>query len=76
MLGPAAVPAPVIARFHAALADPAMNQRLDTGQGADIFASSPTAIGDFPAAQAAIRGRSSASGTSAGIRAGWPPHPA
>jgi tripartite-type tricarboxylate transporter receptor subunit TctC len=61
MLGPAAVPAPVVARFHAALAtalaEPGVKQRLETGQGVDIVASSPAAFGEFLVAQAAEWGR-------------------
>ena len=40
MLGPAGVPGPVLARFHAALAaalaEPMTRQRLEEGQGVDI----------------------------------------
>ncbi|MCO6415510.1 tripartite tricarboxylate transporter substrate binding protein [Siccirubricoccus sp. KC 17139] len=56
MLGPAGVPAPILARFHAALAtalaEPGIRQRLVEGQGVDIVASSPAELGSFLAAQA------------------------
>ncbi|SDB18898.1 tripartite tricarboxylate transporter substrate-binding protein [Belnapia rosea] len=51
MLGPAGVPAPILARFHAALAaalaEPATRERLVEGQGVDIVASSPEGFGAF-----------------------------
>ncbi|WP_187830168.1 tripartite tricarboxylate transporter substrate-binding protein [Siccirubricoccus phaeus] len=57
MLGPAGIPAPVLERFHAALAkalaEPAVRQRLVEGQGVDIVASSPAELGSFLTAQAA-----------------------
>ncbi|MBR0653712.1 Bug family tripartite tricarboxylate transporter substrate binding protein [Plastoroseomonas arctica] len=57
MLGPAGVPAPILARFHAALfeslADAGVRERLVTGQGVDIVASSPEAFGAFLSQQMA-----------------------
>jgi tripartite-type tricarboxylate transporter receptor subunit TctC len=51
MLGPAGVPEPVVARFHAALAaalrEPATRQRLVEGQGVDIVGSTPAEFRAF-----------------------------
>lgn len=51
ILGPAGVPAPIISRFHAALAaalrEPQVRQRLVEGQGVDIVGSTPTEFGAF-----------------------------
>ncbi|HYZ34138.1 MAG TPA: tripartite tricarboxylate transporter substrate-binding protein [Crenalkalicoccus sp.] len=55
VLAPAGVPAPVVAKMHAALvaalAEPVVKQRLAEGQGVDIQASSPEAFGRFLTAQ-------------------------
>ncbi|MES2712514.1 MAG: tripartite tricarboxylate transporter substrate-binding protein [Pseudomonadota bacterium] len=57
MLGPAGVPAPILARFHAALgeslAEASVRDRLVTGQGVDIVASTPAEFGSFLAQQMA-----------------------
>jgi tripartite-type tricarboxylate transporter receptor subunit TctC len=57
VLGPAGVPGPILARFHAALAeglrDPALRRRLVEGQGVDLVASSPAEFGVFLDAQIA-----------------------
>ena len=51
MLAPAAVPAPIRARFHAALAaalaETGVRQRLVEGQGVDIRGSTPAEFGGF-----------------------------
>ncbi|MDO9711536.1 tripartite tricarboxylate transporter substrate-binding protein [Paracraurococcus lichenis] len=61
MLGPAGVPAPVVARFHAALAsalaDPATRRRLEEGQGVDVLASSPEEFAGFLERQSETWGR-------------------
>jgi tripartite-type tricarboxylate transporter receptor subunit TctC len=61
MLGPAGVPSPVLARFHAALAaalaEPVTRQRLEEGQGVDIVASSPEAFAAFLESQTAEWGK-------------------
>jgi tripartite-type tricarboxylate transporter receptor subunit TctC len=61
VLGPAGVPAPVLARFHAALAaalaEPATRQRLEEGQGVDVAASSPAELGTFLERQAGTWGK-------------------
>ncbi|MBL6458041.1 tripartite tricarboxylate transporter substrate binding protein [Belnapia sp. T6] len=61
MLGPAGMPAPVLARFHAALAaglaEPVVKQRLVEGQGVDVVASSPAEFGAFLDRQIAQWGR-------------------
>ncbi len=71
VLGPAGVPEPILARFHAALTeglrDPTLRRRLIEGQGVDLVASTPAEFGAFLDAQmaqwgAVIRER--------GIRAG------
>ena len=70
MLGPAGTPAPILARFHAALAvalaEAATRQRLEEGQGVDVVASSPAEFGQFLAIQIATWARVIAAG---GIRA-------
>ncbi len=57
MLGPAGIPAPILARFHAALVDSlaeaSVRERLVAGQGVDIVASSPVDFTQFLAAQMA-----------------------
>jgi tripartite-type tricarboxylate transporter receptor subunit TctC len=57
VLGPAGVPEPILARFHAALSeglrDPALRRRLVEGQGVDLVASTPTEFGTFLDAQMA-----------------------
>ena len=51
MLGPAGIPAPVTARFHAALAaalaEPELRRKLEEGQGVDVVASTPKAFAAF-----------------------------
>lgn len=51
VLGPAGVPEPILARFHAALAeglrDPGLRQRLVEGQGVDLVGSTPAEFGAF-----------------------------
>ena len=51
MLGPAGVPAPILARFHAALVESLgegnVRDRLVAGQGVDIIASSPADFTQF-----------------------------
>ena len=55
MLGPAGIPAPILARFHAALteslAEASVRDRLVAGQGVDIVASSPAEFAQFLAQQ-------------------------
>jgi len=57
ILGPAGVPAPILARFHAALveslAEASVRERLVTGQGVDIVASSPEEFTRFLTTQMA-----------------------
>jgi tripartite-type tricarboxylate transporter receptor subunit TctC len=61
MLGPAGVPAPVLARFHAALAtalaEPVTRQKLVEGQGVDVVGSSPTEFAAFLERQSAEWGK-------------------
>ena len=61
VLGPAGLPAPVAARFHAALAaglaEPLVKQRLEEGQGVDIVGSSPAEFAAFLDRQIAEWGR-------------------
>lgn len=51
VLGPAGVPGPILARFHAALVEglnePTLRRRLVEGQGVDLVASSPAEFGAF-----------------------------
>ncbi|MDB5314338.1 MAG: Tripartite-type tricarboxylate transporter, receptor component TctC [Rhodospirillales bacterium] len=51
LLGPAGVPAPILARFHAALveslAEASVRDRLVAGQGVDIVASTPAEFAEF-----------------------------
>lgn len=60
VLGPAGVPGPVIARFHAALTeglrDPTLRRRLIEGQGGDLVESTPEAFAAFLARQVEIWG--------------------
>ncbi|WP_165838718.1 tripartite tricarboxylate transporter substrate-binding protein [Roseicella frigidaeris] len=61
MLGPAGVPAPILGRFHAALAaalaEPGLRQRLEEGQGVDVVASTPAEFGAFLDRQIALWGQ-------------------
>ncbi|MBK1662509.1 tripartite tricarboxylate transporter substrate binding protein [Paracraurococcus ruber] len=61
LLGPAGVPAPVLARMHAAtataLAGPETRRKLEEGQGVDIVASSPEGFASFLDRQMAEWGR-------------------
>ncbi|MBX9701357.1 MAG: hypothetical protein K2X74_18115 [Acetobacteraceae bacterium] len=58
VLGPAGIPAPIIARFHAALAEalrePLLRRRLIEGQGVDVVGSTPAEFGTFLDAQMAL----------------------
>ena len=51
MLGPAGLPDPIVARFHAALvqslAEPELRRRLVEGQGVDLVGSTPAEFGAF-----------------------------
>ncbi|HEY4253659.1 MAG TPA: tripartite tricarboxylate transporter substrate binding protein [Roseomonas sp.] len=61
LLGPAGIPAPILARFHTALAeslaDATVRQRLIEGQGVDIEGTTPDAFGSFLDEQIATWGR-------------------
>ena len=71
VLGPAAVPGSILARFHAALVEglrePGLRRRLIEGQGVDVVGSTPEEFGAFLDAQIELWGNVI---REAGIRAG------